>query len=156
MGELASPRRVASAAELVQDVGVSIDGFTFYKVAAEVRDDFTGPITIDEESEVSPSYALKLRNENGGIGVRLSTHLELAIGTVDVDVAIDYSLTETVEVPQHVLLEFANEVGVMALIPYVRESIANLSARVFNRAVLMPMIQRGELSFDAEGDDDSE
>ncbi len=59
------------------------------------------------------------------------------------------------QVPEHLrellvpenLVEFANEVGVMVLLPYVREAVADVTRRVFGSSSLVPLIQRGQLRF---------
>ena len=42
---------------------------------------------------------------------------------------------------------YANEVAVMALVPYARQAVADVTLRVFEASVLMPSFQRGELRF---------
>lgn len=49
-----------------------------------------------------------------------------------------------------VTMEFANHVAVMVLVPYLREALSDLSLRVFDQRIVMPMFKRGELWFDGE------
>lgn len=49
-----------------------------------------------------------------------------------------------------VTMEFANHVVVMTLVPYLREALSDLSLRVFDQRIVMPMFKRGELWFDGE------
>lgn len=46
---------------------------------------------------------------------------------------------------------FANEVAVMTLIPYARQSIADVSQRVFNSSIMMPILRQGQLNFGSGG-----
>lgn len=143
-GEL---RVVTSAAELVADVGVSIQGVTFYKLSAEQAE---AEVQASEQSEISPSYGLRVRAEGNEIAVRLATTVDIGPGQIVVDAAVTYTVDEDVEVSEAVGLEFANEVGIMALLPYVRQAIADLSQRVFGDVVLMPVMARGALWFSEE------
>ncbi|OLT21162.1 hypothetical protein BJF81_15675 [Ornithinimicrobium sp. CNJ-824] len=59
-----------------------------------------------------------------------------------------------------VTMEFANHVAVMTLVPYLREALSDVSLRVFDQRIVMPMFKRGELWFSdepepASNDDDS-
>jgi len=138
-------RLVNSVAELLQDVTVNLEGLTFYKVAAELRDD----IEVDdpEIGDVLPSYSLRLLHEGSEIGVRLAVHLTTDIGEVAIDVAANYVTPVPIDLPSAVHLEFANDVAIMALIPYVRESVWSITQRVFGQALVMPVMQRGEIAF---------
>lgn len=52
---------------------------------------------------------------------------------------------------RELILEFANEVGVMVLLPYIRQAVGNLTLQVFGSSLLMPVIERGKLRFSSEG-----
>jgi hypothetical protein len=137
------PRIVTSARELLE-LGVDLIDIQYFSLQADV----------DEESEetqlpdnVEPSYSMRIRQEDDEIGVRLATRLYLGIGNVLVDVAATYKAVQPFSMPEQARLEFATEVGIMALVPYVRQAVADLTQRVFGQAVLMPIIQRGEIGF---------
>lgn len=142
---------VESAAQLVRDVGVKIEGVAFRKLSAELRDDLDeGNLEI---GEIVPTYGLKTRADGDAITIRLSTHLTCDVGDIDVDVAVSYRTPRPIKISTEATLEFANEVGIMTLIPYVREAISTLSQRCFGEAILMPIFQRGELSFTSDDRD---
>lgn len=138
-------RVVTSIEELVRDVTVELLGITFYKVSAELSSELDSDDPVVED--LTPTYGLKLLAEGTEIGVRLSLHLEGSIGTVEIDAAVNYVTPFPVAIPEAIRLEFANEVGIMALLPFVRETVWSITQRVFGSAVVMPLIQRGELSF---------
>ena len=48
---------------------------------------------------------------------------------------------------EETVIGFINEVAVMAMLPYVRQGVADMSQRVFEAAVLMPAFPRGAISF---------
>lgn len=143
------PRIVTSAAELISDIGVTIQSVTFFNLSATLNeeDDAT---RLDE---ISPSYGLRVRSEGNELAVRLATTLEVGLGTIIVDVAITYTLNADAQYNEEVGLEFANEVGIMALLPYVRQAIADLSQRVLGEIVLMPVMPRGSLWFSEDDRD---
>ena len=144
-GGAAQPHVVTSLAELVQEITVELVGITFYKASAEISGDY---VSDDPQiGDLEPKFALKLIAENDEIGVRLNLTLKGEIGTVEVDVAANYETPFPVEVPEEVSVEFANEVGIMVLLPYVRETVWSLTQRVFGTAMVMPVFQRGQVSF---------
>ena len=51
------------------------------------------------------------------------------------------------ELTEELALEYANHVGFMAVVPFIRQAIADLSQRVFGQTLLMPIIRRGDVWF---------
>ena len=143
-----APREVTSLAELVQDVTVKLNGVTFYKVAAEISPDIE--VENPDIGELIPTYSLRLLHEGDEIGARLALHLDSDIGQVDIDIAANYVTPQPIVLSREIHLEFANEVAIMALIPFVREAVWSMTQRVFGQAVVMPVMQRGEISFTPE------
>lgn len=139
-------RVAGSAAELIQEIGVAIEGITFYGVSAQLSDAIEG--VVPQPDDIQPSYSLKTFIEPEVLGIRLLTQVTANVGKIEVDVAIAYRTPEPVQVSEAVLLDFANEVGIMALLPFVREAVADLSVRVFGNAILMPVMQRGGIHFE--------
>lgn len=147
-----SPVKVGSALELLQ-LGIEIEGVTFYSLSASLSEDIEGEVPAPED--IVPTYGLKTSFGSKSVGIRLVTRVMSSVGTIEVDVAVTYRITVPVSLDEEVVLEFANEVGVMALLPYVREAISTLSARVFGNAVLMPILMRGDLVFNRPQDGES-
>ena len=54
------------------------------------------------------------------------------------------------------VMDYANEVAVMTLIPYARSALSELSSRVLDEHVLMPVFQRGEVAFALPAVEDGE
>lgn len=154
MTESGSARVVGSAAELLQDVGLNIEGVHFYLLSAEVHEvaaDEDAPTPVDE---IQPRYGLKIRHEGAEIGIRVSVVLELGVGVIKVDASVNYVANEVVAMTEATRLDFANNVGLMAVLPYIRQAVADLSQRVFDDVVLMPIVQRGEVSFGPDDPDE--
>lgn len=101
--------------------------------------------------EVEPKYTLNAQISDDFLQFRLVLRIDLetdvgevraaAVGTYRV--GDDAAATPT----QRLVVEYANEVAVMALLPYLRHAIADLTLRVFGSALLMPVMQRGAVSF---------
>ncbi len=136
---------VASLTQLIQEVTVRLVGITYYKVSGEIN----GELATDslEIGELVPTYLLKMFVGDTEIGVRLKLSLKGEVGEIEVDLAANYVTPMPVTVPEAVTLEFANEVGIMALIPFIRETVFSISQRVFGSAVVLPVFQRGDISF---------
>ncbi|MFK5257429.1 hypothetical protein [Propionibacterium freudenreichii] len=84
-------------------------------------------------------------------GIRLRCWSESEDGTqLAATAAAEYQIIEeTLDVPETPLLvEFANEVAIPMLVPYLREEITSLSSKVFGTGLLLPILTRGMLVFD--------
>ncbi|TFD41769.1 hypothetical protein E3T37_03700 [Cryobacterium sp. TMT2-10] len=118
-----------------------------------------GKVSPDtEEGEaVEPSYDLQIdyRDADNGFRVRLITRFDTDLGVIVSDVGAEYVLDGigARSIPRDILLDFVNNVALMALVPYVRQSIADITLRVFGSALLMPMIRRGEIEFSEDNAD---
>ncbi len=130
-----------------------LERINFLELSARRHDDVTTPQDADEASAVRPTYALTVQSndEPPRFRLRLRTSIELPAGAVDVEVAAEYTVNGfgEGELTQPLIVEYANHVGVMALLPYVRHAIADLTLRVFGDSLLMPVMARGALEFAA-------
>lgn len=113
----------------------------------------------DGRVSVEPSYTLGTMVASGGGSflLRLRVDFSSEVGNFAAEAAAEYIVTapESVELNEALLTEFANEVGIMVLLPYLRQAIADLTQRVFGQALLMPQMQRGHLTFAIQGSDSS-
>lgn len=144
-----SPVTVASASEILE-VGVELDGVQFFKLFAEINEEAAQPEEAspnEAPAEVSPLYGLKLRHEGNELGIRVSVELDVGAARIIVDASVNYTTAEVLVMNEDTFLDFANNVGVMALLPYLRQAIADLSQRVLGEIILMPVIPRGGLTF---------
>ena len=66
------------------------------------------------------------------------------------DVSADYELATMSArgIDQKVMQAFVNGVAVMALVPYIRQSVSDVTLRVFGSALTMALVRRGEMEFD--------
>lgn len=79
----------------------------------------------------------------------LEVCIEAVRGDVEVQSVAVYSIDKEFKgiLSDAVLYEYANEVAVMALMPYVRQRVADVSGRVLGQTILLPILQRGQLHF---------
>lgn len=105
------------------------------------------------EVETSPTFELRIGTPDAPkpfdcflVGVRIDA--ESNRGRAAVWYEARYVLSgepEPVGLP--LLTQFANEVAVMVLLPYLREGLADVTRRVWGSTLLVPMMQRGQLAF---------
>lgn len=63
-------------------------------------------------------------------------------------------VAELIGVTQQAVQKFerhdSNEVGVMTVFPFLRESVSTMSIRVFGQALMLPTIERGQIALDVD------
>lgn len=94
----------------------------------------TGSDDVDIEFSV--------RHEFNLIGLRMAATVEREYGSVVVDVGVNYIFDVPFSISGEALAAFINRVAALALFPYLRESLASLTARVFGNAVVMPVMRQ--------------
>jgi hypothetical protein len=106
-----------------------------------------------DDSEIQAVQFLQTARRDDGTGFRVRMKIVVTVqqGEVLADVAAEYELREyqADDIADDVLLEFCNEVAIMHILPYTRHTIADLSQQVFGAPLLMPMLKRGDIRFDA-------
>lgn len=109
---------------------------------------------LDQDAEIDPDYALgiTLRDDSEGFRVRLETSISVPGGRIRCVVYAEYELDDARigEESTDAMGDFINGVALMHLLPYVRQAISDLSMRVFNSPLLMPIMKRGDLGFSLE------
>lgn len=133
-----------------------LDSIEFREISARrvAPQEKTDPPRIDLRTEVQDPTDVQDDQREFRYALRVTLH------DAEGDVAVEPLATYHVPMEHAGLLddgmaltEFANEVAVMALIPYVRQALADVTQRVFSGSILMPTYQRGQLRFgDAEAD----
>lgn len=148
MNENATIEVLVNAAELM--------GIRYFQLNATIADEShtSEELAALEDVEFSPSFKMKIGVDSDAnqFLIRLIAKVESKIGTVIVDAGAEYSLGDSSElhideIPEDLMLDFVNNVSVMHLSPYIRQSIADLSHRVFGNPVTLPIMRRGELTF---------
>jgi len=122
----------------------------YYEMSAKRYD---VPQELVETKDGQLRIAIQQRSDGESFGVRLNASLTMALGEANVSVAGEYALTEELKLTTRAVQLFANEVGVMAVYPYLREAVASITGRVFKEPLHLQMISRGDIvtEVDARG-----
>ena len=111
----------------------------------------TEPKNPPKQVPVRPNYSLTTATLPDGSGflIRLAVTIELPIGQISCDLGAAYKLKSGLDftLDSSTLIEYSNEVAVMTLLPFVRQSVADLSQRSWGFPLLMPVMPRGALQF---------
>ncbi len=105
-----------------------------------------------DESSTTPSFELQIQTPDQDpfdwFSVRVRVSAVFPEGQAAVAARAIYSHRQAERPSIELLTAFTNEVALMALLPYLRESLADVTRRVFGPPLTMPMFQRGQLQFD--------
>ncbi|MFA6298784.1 MAG: hypothetical protein WC642_06440 [Nocardioides sp.] len=139
--DLIAVKEVIASAELA-----SID---YYDVSASRLDDENPDHTGEDNLTISVQY----RSVEQGFGVRLLAEVVLPNGRARACVAGEYLLADGFDADERACQIFVNEVAVMTVYPYLREAMATATSRVFGEPLHLPIVQRGEIRVNLDGDD---
>jgi preprotein translocase subunit SecB len=142
-----------SALEILEHASPEIQNVRFYKIHAEFDPTVTAPPNDDDtdDPQVGVEVALRTRQDADELGVRLEFDVTADKCRIELDVAAEYVAAAPFRASEQAILEFANEVGIMAIYPYVREAVNNLTARTIGEGVVMPILPRGAMTFSVSG-----
>lgn len=107
----------------------------------------------DRESiDARPAFTLSVDPDGKDVSkfsIGLRVQIDTQIGEIVAATVGEYRLKSDAEcqVTEEVLLEYGNHVGVMTLLPYLRQAVADLTQRVFESPLLIPVMARGHLWF---------
>lgn len=119
----------------------------YYEVSARRFESDAPP-----EQNGNISIDLAVRTDESGFGVRLTGTADFPLGQATASVAGEYEVDDGLILHERTVRHFANEVGVMTVLPYLREGIATITAKVFGAPVHLPIIQRGEITISLDGE----
>lgn len=144
-----SEQLITGVDQLVENA--SLLSIEVFKLSAERKpDDHAGA----DEVEVDPRYSIgaDFSDDEQRFRIRFLTSIKTPLGDIDCGVYAEYGLPGLVLGPESsgAVTEFVNNVAIMHMLPYVRQTIADVTQRVFNAPLLMPMVQRGQLTFELE------
>ncbi|ACZ31928.1 hypothetical protein Xcel_2921 [Xylanimonas cellulosilytica DSM 15894] len=102
-----------------------------------------------ENVGVRPSFELQVEHGDARFRMTVRVNVETDAGPVAVEGYAQYGTGDgSVELTESLLFEFVNDVGIMVLIPYLRQAIADVTQRVFGSPLVMPVMQRGAIRFE--------
>lgn len=131
-----------------------LEGVGFLEVS--VRKSETAPAEVEV-----PGPQFELGIDVSAKDRRFRTRFRVTAESDDVTIAVEpiaeYSVPEEDGdlLELSLLLEYANEVALMTMIPFAREAIADVTRKVLGSVVLLPVLRRGEVTFDLEIEDAS-
>lgn len=129
-----------------------IDSVEYYELSGKVKVGFDlvddteiGP-EQEEQLQLNVGPALRLRRD--GLDVRCRLTVQAPSGTIVADGAVFYNSVEPIDVDHDIAVSFADNVGIMALIPYLRQAVDDLSMRLlFPSRIILPVLPRGAITF---------
>ncbi|MGC2941839.1 MULTISPECIES: hypothetical protein [unclassified Brevibacterium] len=123
---------------------VRLDSVQFHEVSARRFDSDRGGADGDISIEV------QINEDSDRFGVRLRGMTQAPAGEAVVSVAGEYVIEDGIAPSSRVIKQFVNEVAVMAVLPYLREGIATITAKVFGTPLNLPIISRGAITVDID------
>lgn len=151
-----------SAEEIVQGPDPVLCDVRFFKISAELiepNDDHprdcpsadADRISVEDEgTEISVNLGLRTHQDGPSIGVRIEFTASHETWRVSLDVSAEFEAQEPFVASEEARVDFANKIGVMALYPYIREIVGNLTQRTVGTSFLLPTIRPGDVSFSAD------
>jgi hypothetical protein len=99
---------------------------------------------------IQPSLELQISQDGRGFRLGLRFDIEIPGGRLAVEPVAEFVVTKqsSIVVTPELAVAYANEVGAMTLMPYARQAIADMSMRVFDHALQMGIVRRGQFHFD--------
>jgi hypothetical protein len=135
---------------------VALGNVRFFELSARLVDTDVpeSQDDADEEAEsIDSTQFLQTdrRDDDGGFRIRVKAVVDVPGGQVIADAGVEYEIHDykASDISASVMLDFANDIAVMQLIPFLRHAIADLSQQVFGAPLLLPMLQRGDMHFEA-------
>ena len=137
---------LANVRELIENC--ELRSIECYEILAR-RHDAT-KIDGSEERDGQFSVTVQQRSDDESFGVRLVGTANMSIGEATASIAGEYDLLNGCRPSQRTLQLFTNEVGVMTVFPYLREAISTATSRVFGEPLLLPTVERGQITIDVD------
>ncbi|UQN30639.1 hypothetical protein [Brachybacterium kimchii] len=146
-----------SASEIVTGPGPVLKDVRFYKMLVELSELNEGgpnhsqerPDEELEDGEVSMDFGLRTRQSGPQLGIRVEFEARHRDWLVKLDAAAEYEAEADFEATNDACIDFADEVGIMTLFPYIREALGNLTQRSVGASYILPTIERGKVRFGA-------
>jgi hypothetical protein len=134
---------------------VDLESISFLELSAKRLDEEATQSLVDNDEayDVQPDFTLQFARDldQQKFRIRIKTVIQAQPGTVVIDAAADYSMSdlELEDITEELMLEFANRVALMSIVPYLRQGLADMTQRVFGVPLTMPLYRSGELQFTA-------
>jgi hypothetical protein len=137
--------------ELRELVGLlTLQQIQYYVISAEVNEtprEDAPAVGVEVNGDIDVEWGCKIRVVGNEFGARLRAEVNDVDGRIVVDVAAEYEAPDELTITRELAFDYVNEVAVMQLLPFVRETVNTMSAKVLHKPLLMPVYQRGEIGF---------
>lgn len=130
----------ASVKALIADSQLST--IEFHEVSARRL----SPESVQQGDQGNLEIEVQTRFDEASFGVRLNAALSFPGGEAIASVAAEYDLLNDATPSKRTIQIFANEVGVMNVYPYLRETISTATSKVFGEPIFLPIVDRGQIS----------
>lgn len=123
-----------------------------FELSARLGDATSDDLEGVADLGISQELIFGTRDDDAAFRIRIRTLMDVPEGgqvVVGIAGEWDYAPGTASQIAESVMLDFVNNVAIMVLMPFIREHAADLSRRVFGNALMLPMMQRGQIQFDA-------
>lgn len=136
-----------SAADLLPFV--ELTGIKTYEMRGRLIDP-----ELDTSDASGESMQVMARAEDNMIEARLRFEKQTDDAVLLADVSALYKLSEPVDIPEAVLHDFLERVGVMAVFPFIRESVITTASRLGVEIPVLGLLRSGafKIGIDQQGD----
>lgn len=118
----------------------------YHEISAKLSGEKYDPLS---PPELTMELRVQHRCDHEDFGIRLAAEITSVAGTATATVAAVFDYQGDVPT-QRALFGFGNEVGVMTVFPFLRETVHSLSLKVFAFPILLAPINRGDVGFDLD------
>lgn len=127
--------------EAVADLArrVELEDVVYHTVSGRRRE----PPSEDDHAE--QTLQVSIGSDDSSFAIRCRVGLEAPDAVYEVDASIHYVTADALDADEAVLRGFAEHVGVMALYPYLRAAVHDLSIRLGVGRALMPIVRTGTI-----------
>lgn len=150
--EPGAPRKIVDVHELIDSL--NLRDVRYFELGAVLNEAATLDEGLPETVDIEVTFGTSFHRHHDGLGLRARLELPHPLAKITVDAAIEYVSSEPIDYSIETLIEFADNVGILALYPYLRQASYDLGQRLGVHHHL-PMVKRGELSFRPLGKPDT-
>lgn len=126
---------------------VRLESVQFHEVSARRFD------TELEEADSDITIEVQIKEDSDRFGVRLRGVTQVPAGEAVVSVAGEYVIENGNAPSNRIIKQFVNDVAVMTVLPYLREGIAAITAKVFGAPLNIPLIAQGDIAVELDDQD---
>lgn len=132
------PQSITDAARLLPFI--ELEEIRTYSISAERKEP-------ESRQDNSDEMRAQIRHDPDRIELRVKHIHHEDIASFTIDLAAIFRLSEPLEITATAIQEFAEKVAFMTLVPYLREGIATMAAKLGVQIPLLAIVRQGEIQF---------